>query len=122
MAFEEFKAKKGKFIPQITLNNSGGFGFSSGMHHRYQIDRYVGVKLYFDKENNRVGIKPFEKEEEGMFKLKKRENEKGAFFSAKSFLEAYSISPNLYSGRYSPEEVEDENFGKMFVIQLQKHV
>ena len=121
MAFEEFKAKGGKFTPQVTINKSGGFGLSSGMHHRYQLDKYVGVKLYFDRDSKKVGIRLIEEEESGMFKLKKRSNEKGAFFSARSFLESYALDPQIYYGRYNPEEYIDEKFGKMFTIQLKQH-
>ncbi len=118
MNFEKFIAKKGKFTPQVTINRSGGLGLSSGMHHRYKLDNYMGVELYFDKEAQVIGIKLVEKESEGMFKLKKRPDEKGAYFSARSFLASYSIDPQKYAGRYSPEEIEDPNFGKLFVIKL----
>src|ERR1039457_6664510 len=93
MAFEKFIAKKGRFTPQVTINKSGGLGLSSGMHHRYKLDDYAGVELYFDKEAQTVGIKLVEKESDGMFRLKKRANEKGAYFSARSFLASYSIDP-----------------------------
>jgi hypothetical protein len=120
MAFEEFNAKGGKFVPQVIINKYGGFTLSSGMHHRYSIDRYEGVKIYYEPESKKVGIKLFEKEDSGMFKLKKRENEKGAFFSARSFFGKYNLDPVKVHGRYSPEEIEDEKFGKMFVIKLQE--
>jgi len=118
MAFQLFTAKGGKYTPQVTLNNSGGFSLSSGMHHRYGLDRYAGVKLYFDPDTRRVGIQPVEQEGEGVFRLKKRDGEKGAFFSARSFLQAYNLDPKKYHGRYSPEEVEDDQFGRMFVIRI----
>lgn len=121
MLFEEFKSKGGKFIPQITINKSGGFGMSSGMHHRYNLDAYSGVRIFFDKTDKIIGIKPMEKEGEGTFSLKKRPDQKGAFFSARSFLQAYDIDPKKYYGRYAPEEVEDKSFGKMFIIKLKIH-
>ena|SRR3989344_385660 len=118
MAFIEFTSKGGKFKPAISLNRTGGFGMSAGMHKKYRLSRFIGVKLYFEEESMRIGIKPLTEESEGMFKLKTREDEKGAFFSARSFLNAYSIDPTVYSGKYEPTEVDDEKFGKMFVIQL----
>lgn len=118
MAFEEFNSKGGKFNPQVSINKGGGFGLSSGMHHRFQLDKYVGIKLYFDKDSKKVGIKLLDTEQMGMFKLKKRPDEKGAFFAARSFMQAYSLDPKKYAGRYSPEEVDDPNFGKLFIIQL----
>jgi hypothetical protein len=120
MAFEEFNAKGGKFKPQIIINKYGGFTLSSGMHHRYGLDKYLGVKLYFDSENKKVGVKLLEKEDGGMFRLKKSDNEKGAFFSARSFFGAYNLEPKKVFGRYDPEEAEVSNFGKMFVITLKE--
>lgn len=118
MAFQEFKGKRGKYTPQITINRSGGFSLSSGMHHRYNLDRYEGVRLYFDPDTYRVGVKPVEDTEGGVFRLKKRPDQKGAFFVARSFLQANNLDPGKYHGRYTPEETEDEQFGRMFVIQL----
>lgn len=116
MAFEEFTKIKGKFTPKLTINARGGFGLSSGMHHRYAIDRYNGVKLYFDKEELKIGIKLMEELGEGVLKLKKRPDEKGAYFSARSFIEAYNIMN--YVGGYIPKQIEDPQFGTLFVIDL----
>src|SRR4030043_47653 len=104
MAFEEFSAKGGKFLPQVTLNRSGGFGMSSGMHHKYALDGYSSVKLYYDKGEKKIGIRLIPSQENGAFKLKKRPDQKGAFFGAKSFLRAYDIDPKKFYGRYEPEE------------------
>lgn len=119
--FEEFTARKGRFSPVISLAKSGGFAISAGFHHRYKIDKYKGLRLFFDKENKAVGIKFLEQEEAGMFKLKIHPNEKGGAFSAKSFLEAYAIDSKVYYGRYTPEEINDEKHGSLFVIKLQPH-
>ena len=121
MAFEEFTAKGGKFKPQIIINKSGGFTLSSGMHHRYGLDKYSGVKIYYDAETMKVGIKLTEVASEGTFTLKKRDKEKGAYFSARSFLHANDLDAHIYYGRYSPEEVNDEKFGKLFVITIKEH-
>lgn len=118
MAFEEFKGAKGKFSPRITINSRGGFGLSSGLHHRYKIDKYAAVKLFFDKEENKIGIQLVEQEGESTFKLKKRPEEKGAYFSAWSFIEAYAIDINKYAGRYVPQEFDDPQVGKLFVVDL----
>ncbi|MDE2020904.1 MAG: hypothetical protein KGJ13_11260 [Patescibacteria group bacterium] len=118
MAFEEFTKVKGKFSPRVTINSRGGFGLSSGMHHRYGLDKYAAVKLFYDKESNRIGIKPVERESDTSFKLKKRDGEGGAYFSAWSFIEAYAIDLGKYAGRYVPQEIEDQQHGKLFVIDL----
>jgi len=121
MAWEQFKSKGGKFTPQITLNKSGGFGMTSGAHHRHELDKYNGVILYYDKEANKVGVRLVVELEPGMFRLKKRPEQKGAYFSARSFLEAYNIDPKQQAGRYDFEEVSDQQNGNMFVIQLKSN-
>jgi hypothetical protein len=118
-SFEEFKSRKGRFSPSISINQSGGFGLSSGFHHRYTIDKYKGVKLYYDKIKGAVGIKFLEKEEDGMFRLKTRPNEKGGYFTAKSFIDAYAVDIKKVHGKYIPQRIEDAQFGEMFVIQLE---
>lgn len=120
MGFEEFKSKRGKFTPQVTINKGGGFGLNSGMHHRYDLSQYKAAKLYFDAENKRVGIRVFKEPEDGSFKLKVRNNEKGVYFGAKSFVEAYNLDRSKIAGRYHPELINDPQFGEMFVIYLEK--
>lgn len=116
--FEEFQAVKGKFSPSISLTKSGGFGLSSGLYHRYNLDRYMGVKLYFDKGNKVVGLKFLEQEEPGMFSLKHRKKDKGGFFMAKSFLGAYAVDTEKYCRKYQPEIIEQEGIGRLFIIHL----
>lgn len=118
--FQEFTSKGGKFKPQIIINKSGGFTLSSGMHHRYGLDNFNGVRIYFDPDTLRVGVKLIEKESDGTFRLKKNPAQKGAYFAAKSFLQANNLDPYRYYGRYSPEEINDDKFGKLFVITIKE--
>lgn len=121
MAFQEFTNKGGKYTPQIIINKAGYITLSSGMHHRFSLDKFNSVKVYYDPETKRVGLKLIESKE-GTFLLKKRENEKGAYFAAKSFLLANSLDPKKFYGRYEPQEVEDENIGKIFVITVKERI
>ncbi|OGY40877.1 MAG: hypothetical protein A2Y82_03315 [Candidatus Buchananbacteria bacterium RBG_13_36_9] len=119
--FEEFKAVKGKFTPSISITKTGGIGLSSGFCRRFTVNDYIGVKLYYDKNNNAVGLRFLKSEEEGMFKLKKgtaNDINTGTYFMAKSFLMAYDLKK--YAGKYPPEEIADEKLGKMFIIKLKK--
>jgi hypothetical protein len=121
MAFQEFTAKRGKFTPQVTINKGGGLGLSSGMHHKYGLDKFGSVKLYYDPDTKKVGIKLCVGESDGTFKLKKRPDEKGAYFGARSFLLSFDLNPVKVAGRYSPEVVTDPNFGEMFVITIKEN-
>ncbi|OHB06427.1 MAG: hypothetical protein A3B16_02325 [Candidatus Zambryskibacteria bacterium RIFCSPLOWO2_01_FULL_45_43] len=88
------------------------------MFHKYKLNDFVGVKLYFDAAEKKIGIKLVKEKAEGVFKLSKQAQGKGAYFTAHSFLSSLSIDPKKYAGRYEPEEVNDPEFGKLFVIQL----
>jgi len=120
--FEEFNSIKGKFTPSISITKTGGIGLSSGFCRRYNMKEYIGVKLYYDKSSNAVGLRFLRSEESGMFKLKmdnsSDDKNTGAYFMAKSFLMAYDLKK--YAGKYPPEEITDEKLGKMFIIKLNK--
>ena len=56
--------------------------------------------------------------ESGSVKLKPRAT--GGYVAARSFLGKYGIDPVKYAGRYDPQEVMDENLGKVYVIELKE--
>jgi len=114
--FIEHKAVGGRFKPVISLGKKTGFGLSSGFTHKYNIADMVGVKMYFDREKNAVAFKFLKNKEDGMLSLKLRD--KGGYIGAKSFLGEFNIEQEKYAGRYIPQEVMDENIGKVFVIVL----
>lgn len=123
--FEEFTSVKGKFTPTISITKIGGIGLSSGFCRRYSVENYKGVKLYFDKNSNVIGLKFLNEEADGMFKLRTNElknNDKnnGLFFMCKSFFESYAIDYSKLAKKYSPEEISDAKIGKMYIIKLSK--
>lgn len=116
---EVFTGARGKYTPSVTINKNGSFGFSSGFHRKYIEDKYVGIQLFYSKENNTIGIKLTESESaEGCIRIKKRDNKTGAFAMAKSFFSAYYIEIETVSGKYSPKEFTDPKFGEMFILDL----
>jgi len=116
--FEEFTSFGSKFSPKISLGKTGGFGFSSGFCHRYNINDTASLKIYFDKSKNAVGFRFFDKIEDGTVKLKLGRT--GGHLAARSFLGKYGIDPAKFSGRYDPKEITDGNAGKMYVIELKE--
>lgn len=116
--FTEHKAVGGRFKPVISLGKKSGFGLSSGFTHKYDIKGVVGVKMYFDKEKNAVAFKFLKSKEDGMLSLKLRDGNKGGYIGAKSFIGEFNIDQQKYAGRYTPQEILDDNVGKLFVIVL----
>lgn len=114
--FEEFTSYGSKFIPIISLGESGGFGFSSGLYNRYNLKDSNSLKLFYDSVKKAVGFKFLATKDDGTINLKPRA--KGGYVAARSFLGKYGIDPKIYSGRYEPKEVNDEKLGQIFVIEL----
>ena len=116
--FEEFTSFGSKFSPKISLGATGGFGFSSGFYNRYNLKDSVALKLFYDKSKMAVGFKFLKDIETGSVKLKPRET--GGYVAARSFLGKYGIDPARYAGRYDPQEIMDDNLGKVYVIELKE--
>jgi len=116
--FEEFTSFGSKFSSKISLGATGGFGFSSGFYNRYNLKDSIALKLFYDKSKMAVGFKFLKAAESGTVKLKPRAT--GGYVAARSFLGKYGIDPVKYAGRYDPQEVMDENLGKVYVIELKE--
>lgn len=99
--------------PKISIWSRGQIGFNQAAAIKYNIKSYRYVVLYFDSEEQRVGIRlTNDSDEEGIIKLIVREDS-GASFSAVSFLRTY----NLFLERtknYTFEFIKDYN---MFVFK-----
>ena len=114
--FEKFTAMGRKFVIGISISKPGGFSLTSGLYEKYQIEKYSSVDLYFDKSNNAVAIKFFEGTE-GSFKLKHRNDGKGGYVSAISFVKINGLE-KYFKKRYEPREYIDEKIGKVFVMDI----
>jgi hypothetical protein len=115
--FKKFNAVGGKFVVKITIARPGGLSFSSGFYNKYNIEKYSAVQLYFDEIKNVIAIQLIEEQKDGTFKLKHRENGKGGFASAISFVKSYGLE-KYFGKRMTPEVYEDENLGRLFLLKL----
>lgn len=117
--FEAFNPQGGRFTPSISINETGGIGISSGFIKKYEINHkeIKGVKLFFNRNNNSIGIK-FVNELEGNVKIKFADRG-GATINAKSFWVRFDISHANFKGKYLPSIVET-NEGKVFVVTLKE--
>ena len=115
--FKRFEAIGGKFTVSITLSKPGGLSFSSGFCNKYKTEQYNAVALYYDENSKVIAIKLLNEAENGTFKFKNREDGKGAYSSTISFIKSYDLEKYLGT-RYTPEEYEDEDIGKVFLLKL----
>jgi len=116
--FVQFTSFGSKYTPIISLGETGGFGFSSGFYHRYNLKNNVALELYYDEDSMAVGFRFMDTATENSLKLRPRAT--GGYIGARSFLGKYGIDPKKYSGRYEPKEIQDEKLGRIFVIELKE--
>jgi len=96
MVFEKFEKNKGGKSgagPRISLRKSGSIGINGkGIKELFNDEKYV--TLYYDKENNMVGIKPERKDSKGTYTLQRRnQSGHGGSISATAFMREYDLIP-----------------------------
>lgn len=115
MAFEEFKFMDRALRSKVTIRETGHIGFSNGAINRLKINEFGFCKLYFNKEENKVGMKLIDNEKsESKTKIIKRKN--NYYISSRPFFDYYGIS---YRPSRSFIAIEDEESG-LIVIDLNK--
>lgn len=91
MAFELFSGIKGRHVPRVSIRSTHQIGFNDAAVKELRLQHVSCVQLYFDKDNNLIGIKPVASDKEpSAVKLRKRST--GADIAAKSFLDYYRVS------------------------------
>ena len=115
MSFEKFTEVGKVFRPKISIRSGGQMGFNQGSRNKFELDKYGYVVLYFDRENDKIGIKlTNDKNAEGAITLHKRELD--VAISAKSFLYCYDI--NFHETAIYDPIWDAEN--EMIVLDLKK--
>ncbi len=89
MAFKKFVGGGQSFSPKLSIRSTGQIGLNSGAIHRFNLEKYSFVELYFDEETSLIGVKPLKEKTDGSYPLKIRN--KNISISAKAFLEFFSI-------------------------------
>lgn len=88
---------------------------TSGFYKKYDIGKYSSADLYYDKEVRAVAIKFFTDIGEGSFKVKHRNNGKGGYISALSFIKTYGLE-EFFGKRAEPKVYHDNQVGELFVL------
>jgi len=108
MGFEKFE--KGSFrgatsVPRISIRSTGSIGVSKAAYEEF-FDDEEGVVLYFDEENNLVGLEPADPEENpNAYRMSM--NSGSGTVNADSFTKRNGIVPEETTS-YGPEWNEEE--------------
>jgi len=88
--FEKFEHKGMKSKnPIISIWLNGTISFNSSFVDKHDINNYKYAELYYNKKDNKVGIKFINDNDENSFEIVKRGNSRSIM--ARSFLKYYSI-------------------------------
>ena len=113
MPFEKFTHVGRGYKPKVSVTRSGLLGFNQGAVKHFRLEHYDWAILYYDKDNDCIGIGlANDADEEGACKLRKRNS--GADVSARSFFDYYGINyekTNRYDATWDDNE-------KMIIVSL----
>lgn len=114
MAFEAFTGTQTVTnAPKVSLLKQGNFNFNNGALKVLKEKGASYLQLFFDKETNRIGFKPCDKETQGAYKL--RENKGVGQISGMAFLKYYQIEYTSKT-RAFPASFDDKEH--MLIINL----
>lgn len=91
---------------KVSLRKSGSIGINNTALNEYFEDSDEYVELYFDAEENRLGIQGLSEETDDSFALSRSES--GASVTPTSFLRSADLIPDVTT-QYSPEIQKHED-------------
>lgn len=98
---------------KISLRKSGGIGISEAALQEYFTDDHEFVEVFFDEDNNKLGLLPKEDKGDDTYKLTRAKS--GASVTPSSFLKANGLVPDITTN-YEP--FEDKVNGDMTLISI----
>jgi len=110
MGFDKHQKNTGRggsSKPEISLRKSGSIGINSTAYEEY-FDGEDGVILYYNEEENQIGVKPADKEEKDAYTLQFSEGSKGAGVNAGGFLNQYDLVPEETTRYEAAWHVEED--------------
>lgn len=111
MAFEKFTQTGRSFKPKVTIRKTGSLGFTAAAISKFGIDNYKYALLYYDKDAQKIGLKPTNDEEDGAHKINRAKQ--STWIAARRFLDYYGIT--LKNGRFDAMWDDEE---QMIVIEI----
>lgn len=120
--FKKFEGFGTKTDNRITITRSNSIGLPKKFHSDNKIKKYKHAVLYWDRQNEAVGIL-FTNDEQEKHKFSIMHSDKyGGSIAAVSFFKKCDIDPKIYYGKYDWKKENIEGVGELFVINLKKKV
>ncbi|WP_435063669.1 hypothetical protein [Halobaculum sp. EA56] len=116
--FDESGAGRGRPAgtePMISIRKSGSIGVNRAALEEFFGDD-TGAVMYFDEEENRVGIEPVADKEADDAAYTVSVTDSGGTIAPKAFLERYDLVPEVTT-QYDPEW-DDEDDQSLIVLDL----
>ena len=115
--FKKFESTHGRYESRITITSSNSIGFPTKFYKDNNIGQYKYVVLFFDKDNQAIGIKfTADKNEPHKFSIISQTGYGGSVVVT-SFFKKHEIDPKKHKGKYDWKKVKTD-FGKLFVFEL----
>ena len=115
MAFDVFRNQAKSYAQRASINPHGHIGLSVGAVHAFNLRQKNLVLLLYDKEDQRIGIKPIDNAEMGSVRLRKTAS--GVGLSARNFLNYHRIMPSKTT-IFPIQEICDNTYGVLLTIAL----
>ena len=102
-----------------SVRKGGKIGLNQGTTKRYNLSDYQFVLLFYDKEDQKIGIDfTNDPNEAGAIKLKLNQSETAVSISAKAFFDFYQID---YSQTRRYDVVKKEGFQGVVLVEKQQN-
>jgi len=116
---EKAGSGRGTAEPMISLRKSGSIGVNNQALEEYFDDDIEQVELYFDEENNRIGIKPVKEGTEDSYKLSVTDS--GGSITPMSFLNSHDLVPDITT-QYEPETEKLNGDTELVAVDLDEPI
>lgn len=115
--FERFSGYGSKVSRKISITKSFTFGIPSVFYKENGLEGFNSVAMFYNKDNGAIGL--HFNNQEG-FKLSKygEGDKRAASFPARSFFQTYGLDPATCKGRYTPEKIQKDGIGDIYVIKI----
>lgn len=124
MSFQKFSHFGKRNSSFISITSSQSFGFGGDFLEKNGLLDKKYILLFFDSEENKIGFKFKSQREEndGSFKIIENKGTNSRSVVCRSFFTTFLDNINLdeYQSKYSPEMINDSDYGTLFAIKLKK--
>jgi hypothetical protein len=106
---------------RISITRASAIRFTTGFIKLNSFGDYKYTLLYYDSQNQAIGIQPTNKQQKEAFKITSEGKSGAASISVTSFLKANNIDPKKYNGRYEWHKESLKGIGELYIIDLKKN-